>query len=38
MKAFISYSHKDETALDRLHVHLKQLERDGKLESWTDEK
>ena len=38
MKAFISYSHKDDTALERLHVHLKQLQRDGQMVSWTDEK
>ncbi|RYD52603.1 MAG: toll/interleukin-1 receptor domain-containing protein [Sphingobacteriales bacterium] len=37
MKAFISYSHKDEAFLDRLHTHLAQLRRDGILSTWTDE-
>ena len=36
MKAFISYSHKDEGALDRLHVHLAMLKREGKLTEWFD--
>jgi len=37
MKAFISYSHKDEFYLERLHVHLAQLERDNLIDTWTDE-
>ena len=37
MKAFISYSHKDSSFLERLHTHLTQIKRDGKLTSWTDE-
>ncbi len=35
-KAFISYSHADEKALERLHKHLAVLRRDGTLEAWTD--
>lgn len=38
MQAFISYSHKDEAQLERLHVHLAQLKRDNLIQSWTDEK
>ncbi len=34
-KVFISYSHKDASALERLQVHLKPLERAG-LERWDD--
>ncbi len=34
--AFISYSHADEKALERLHKHLAVLRRDGTLEAWTD--
>lgn len=34
--AFISYSHADEKALDRLHKHLAMLRRDGTLNAWTD--
>ncbi|MCK7590604.1 toll/interleukin-1 receptor domain-containing protein [Subsaxibacter sp. CAU 1640] len=37
MKAFISYSHKDENYLERLHVHLAQLKREELIEAWTDE-
>ncbi|MFA6152672.1 MAG: toll/interleukin-1 receptor domain-containing protein [Chitinophagaceae bacterium] len=37
MKAFISYSHKDSEMLERLHTHLIQLKREGKLTTWTDE-
>lgn len=37
MKAFISYSHKDSPMLERLHAHLATLNRDGLLNSWTDE-
>ena len=36
MKAFISYSHKDENYLERLKVHLAQIKRDGLLTEWTD--
>ena len=36
MKVFISYSHKDEGALDRLHAHLAPLRRDGRIEEWFD--
>jgi nucleoside 2-deoxyribosyltransferase len=35
-KVFVSYSHADRDFLDRLLVHLKPLERDGKLEIWSD--
>ncbi len=38
MKAFISYSHKDSSALDRLHTHLAILRREGKIEAWFDRK
>lgn len=34
-KLFVSYSHKDREWLDRLHVHLKPLERQG-LDLWDD--
>ncbi|UWR38632.1 toll/interleukin-1 receptor domain-containing protein [Sulfitobacter sp. W074] len=36
MRAFISYSHRDKGALERLHVHLKNLIRDGHIETWYD--
>ncbi len=36
MKAFISYSHKDERVLERLHTHLVMLRRDGELNNWYD--
>jgi hypothetical protein len=35
-KAFISYSHIDERILERLHVHMAVLKRDGKIASWYD--
>ena len=35
-KVFVSYSHKDETLLQRLQVHLKPLERGGLVELWDD--
>lgn len=38
LRAFISYSHKDSGALDRLHVHLANLQREGKIETWYDRK
>lgn len=36
MKAFISYSHKDENYLERLKVHLTQMKRNGLINDWTD--
>jgi hypothetical protein len=36
MRAFISYSHQDSAALDRLHVHLANLQREGRIETWYD--
>lgn len=36
MRAFISYSHHDKAALERFHVHLKNLTRDGHIETWYD--
>lgn len=36
--AFISYSHTDEKALERLHKHLAMLRRDGDLSTWSDHK
>src|SRR4051794_1917155 len=35
-KVFISYSHRDQRALERLKVHLGALERDGLLTVWDD--
>jgi hypothetical protein len=35
-KAFISYSHRDEKALERLHTHLATLRREGKITAWYD--
>lgn len=35
---FISYSRKDSNWLERLHVHLRPLERTGTIESWDDTK
>jgi hypothetical protein len=35
-KAFISYSHRDEKALDRLHTHLATLRRAGEITDWFD--
>jgi len=37
-KLFVSYSHKDRQYLDRLLVHLRPLERAGKIELWSDNK
>lgn len=34
--AFLSYSHKDEWALERLHAHLAVLRRDGRITEWFD--
>lgn len=36
MNLFISYSHNDHAALDKMHKHLKQLQRDGLISTWTD--
>ena len=36
MKVFISYSHKDESTLERLHTHLAVLRRDGRIDEWFD--
>lgn len=36
MKAFISYSHKDTNALERLRTHLSVLRRQGAIEDWCD--
>lgn len=36
MKAFISYSHRDSEAVDRLHTHLATLRREGLIETWFD--
>jgi hypothetical protein len=36
MRAFISYSHRDEAALERLHIHLANLKREGLIETWYD--
>ena len=38
MKAFISYSHEDDWALDRLHKHLAMPSREGKIDAWFDRK
>jgi DNA-directed RNA polymerase subunit RPC12/RpoP len=35
-KAFVSYSHHDEKALQRLHTHLATLRREGKIIAWYD--
>lgn len=37
MKAFISYSHKDEKYLERFHIHLAQLKRRELISTWTDQ-
>ena len=36
MKVFISYSHKDDRALDRLHTHFAMLRQEGKITEWFD--
>lgn len=36
MKAFISYSHRDREAVDRLHTHLATLRREGLIDTWFD--
>ena len=38
MRAFISYSHRDEESLRRLKTHLAVLEREGNIEAWYDRK
>jgi len=35
-KAFISYSHRDEKALGRLHTHLAMLRRENLIMTWYD--
>lgn len=37
-KVFVSYSHKDRKHLERLQVHLKDLERKGMIDLWSDTK
>ncbi len=37
-KVFVSYSHKDQKYLERLQVHLKDLERKGIIDLWSDTK
>ncbi len=36
MRVFISYSHHDEGAIKRLHVHLANLRREGQIDEWYD--
>ena len=36
MKIFISYSHKDEAALEQLHTHLAPLRREELIDAWFD--
>src|SRR5690606_743798 len=36
VKIFISYTHRDEATLERLHVHLAMLRRDGIIDEWYD--
>lgn len=36
MRAFISYSHRDAAALERLHTHLASLRRAGEIDTWFD--
>jgi len=36
MRVFISYSHRDAEALDRLHIHLAALRRESRIEEWFD--
>lgn len=36
LRVFISYSHKDDSILERLRVHLAMLEREGAVEAWDD--
>jgi hypothetical protein len=37
-KVFVSYSHKERKHLERLQVHLKDLERKGRIDLWSDTK
>ena len=36
IRVFISYSHRDQSVLERLRVHLSMLEREGDIEAWDD--
>ncbi len=36
MRAFISYAHRDQPMLERLHAHLAMLRRDGGIDDWYD--
>ena len=36
MKVFISYSHRDEPVLERLHTHLAMLRREDAIDEWYD--
>jgi len=36
MKAFISYSHRDDWARERLQTHLATLRREGRIDDWSD--
>lgn len=36
MRIFISYSHKDQAALERLHTHLAPLQSEGLIDTWYD--
>ena len=38
LKAFLSYSHRDEHALERFRKHLAMLKRDGSIATWFDHK
>ncbi len=38
VKAFVSYSHADELALERLIKHLAMLKQDGQIEEWVDQR
>ena len=37
-KVFVSYSHRDHAILERLLIHLRPLDRDLAIETWTDRK